>query len=150
MLCRWSRGRPYACLALPCPARPIGPWSRRTGAPKASATRRDRDPWSTLGRHDAGSPCHSTTRNDDLRNVDRTAQQIDAAATQAGRLPHAQAAVGAEQHQGSVARADGVGQAGDLGRVQELHLLPLGDRAGGATQARVVLRRLESAGGLLQ
>jgi hypothetical protein len=34
-----------ACIGLAVPGRPIGPWSRRTGAPEASATRRDR----TLG-----------------------------------------------------------------------------------------------------
>ena len=34
-----------ALIGLAVPGRPIGPWSRRTGAPKASATRRDR----TLG-----------------------------------------------------------------------------------------------------
>jgi hypothetical protein len=31
------------------PGRPIGPWSRRTGAPEASATGRDRTPRSVLG-----------------------------------------------------------------------------------------------------
>ena len=30
--------------ALPCPAGRSGPWSRRTGAPMASATGRDRNP----------------------------------------------------------------------------------------------------------
>jgi hypothetical protein len=49
-----SRGHPVpvleqgrlaqACIGLAVPGRPIGPWSRRTGAPKASATRRDRSP----------------------------------------------------------------------------------------------------------
>jgi hypothetical protein len=63
--------------------------------------------------------------HDDLGDVDGAAQQVDAAAAQAGQLSHAQAAVGAEQHQGSVAGADGVGQAGDLGRVEEAHLLAL-------------------------
>jgi hypothetical protein len=63
--------------------------------------------------------------NDDLGDVDRAAKQVDAATAQAGQLPHPQAAVGAEQHQGAVARADGVGQAGDLGRIEEAHLLPL-------------------------
>src|SRR5215207_10463875 len=29
-----------ACIGLAVPGRPIGPWSRRTGAPEASATRR--------------------------------------------------------------------------------------------------------------
>jgi hypothetical protein len=33
-----------AYIGLAVPGRPIGPWSRRTGAPQASATRRDRDP----------------------------------------------------------------------------------------------------------
>jgi hypothetical protein len=31
-----------ACIGLAVPGRPIGPWSRRTGAPEASATGRDR------------------------------------------------------------------------------------------------------------
>jgi hypothetical protein len=31
------------CIGLAVPGRPIGPWSR-TGAPEASATRRDRNP----------------------------------------------------------------------------------------------------------
>jgi hypothetical protein len=53
--------------------------------------------------------------HDDLGDVDRA----DAAAAQAGQLSHAQPAVGAEQHQGSVARADGVGQASDLGRFRK-------------------------------
>jgi hypothetical protein len=35
--------------SLPCPAGPIGPWSRRTGAPGASATVRDRTPRSARG-----------------------------------------------------------------------------------------------------
>jgi hypothetical protein len=33
-----------ACIGLAAPGRPIGPWSRRTGAPQASATGRDRNP----------------------------------------------------------------------------------------------------------
>jgi hypothetical protein len=33
-----------ALIGLAVPGRPIGPWSRRTGPPKASATRRDRNP----------------------------------------------------------------------------------------------------------
>jgi hypothetical protein len=33
-----------ACISLAVPGRPIGPWSRRTGAPEASATGRDRNP----------------------------------------------------------------------------------------------------------
>jgi hypothetical protein len=33
-----------ACIGLAVPGRPIGPWSRRTGAPEASATGRDRNP----------------------------------------------------------------------------------------------------------
>jgi hypothetical protein len=36
-----------ACIGLAVPGRPIGPWSRRTGAPEASATRRDRNPMLT-------------------------------------------------------------------------------------------------------
>jgi hypothetical protein len=31
-------------IGLAVPGRPIGPWSRRTGAPEASATGRDRTP----------------------------------------------------------------------------------------------------------
>ncbi len=60
--------------------------------------------------------------NDDLGHIDGPAQQVDTAAAQAGELPHAQAAVGAQQRQGAIAGADGVGQPGDLGRVQEAHL----------------------------
>jgi hypothetical protein len=46
-----------ACIGLAAPGRPIGPWSRRTGAPEASATRRDRTPrWSALGRQPRGQP----------------------------------------------------------------------------------------------
>jgi hypothetical protein len=45
-----------ACIGLAVPGRPIGPWSWRTGAPKASVPRRDRRTiapvmihvWSTL------------------------------------------------------------------------------------------------------
>jgi uncharacterized protein len=33
-----------AVIGLAVPGRPIGPWSRRTGAPEASATKRDRNP----------------------------------------------------------------------------------------------------------
>jgi hypothetical protein len=33
-----------ALIGRAVPGRPIGPWSRRTGAPGASATRRDRNP----------------------------------------------------------------------------------------------------------
>jgi uncharacterized protein YegP (UPF0339 family) len=33
-----------ACVGLAVPGRPIGPWSRRTGAPQAAATGRDRKP----------------------------------------------------------------------------------------------------------
>jgi hypothetical protein len=36
-----------ACIGLAVPGRPIGPCSRRTGAPKASATGRDRTPMLT-------------------------------------------------------------------------------------------------------
>ena len=41
--------RPHATvrIGLAVPGRPIGPWSRRTGAPKASATGRDRPPMLT-------------------------------------------------------------------------------------------------------
>jgi hypothetical protein len=45
-----------ACISLAMPGRPIGPWSRRTGAPEASATRRDPDP-------DAHSIAHGTGRD---------------------------------------------------------------------------------------
>jgi hypothetical protein len=41
----WSR----LASALPCPADRSGPWSRRTGAPQASAAGRDRTPRSALG-----------------------------------------------------------------------------------------------------
>jgi hypothetical protein len=40
-----SIGHLLAAIDLAVPGRPIGPWSRRTGAPEASATGRDR----TLG-----------------------------------------------------------------------------------------------------
>ena len=33
-----------ASIGLAVPGRPVGPWSRRTGAPQASATGRDRNP----------------------------------------------------------------------------------------------------------
>jgi hypothetical protein len=36
--------RTTALIGLAVPGRPIGPWSRRTGAPQASATGRDRSP----------------------------------------------------------------------------------------------------------
>src|SRR4029453_5193815 len=45
-----------ACIGLAVPGRPIGPWSRRTGAPQASATGRDRTPWSVLGPQPMGEP----------------------------------------------------------------------------------------------
>jgi hypothetical protein len=45
-----------AVIGLAVPGRPIGPWSRRTGAPEASATRRDRTP-------DAHEIAHGTRRN---------------------------------------------------------------------------------------
>jgi hypothetical protein len=48
--------------------------------------------------------------HDDLGDVAGAARQVDAAAAQAGQLAHAQAAVGAEQDQGSVAGADGIGR----------------------------------------
>jgi hypothetical protein len=34
-------------IGLAVPDRPIGPWPQRTGAPQASATRRDRNPMLT-------------------------------------------------------------------------------------------------------
>jgi hypothetical protein len=40
---RWE-SLPAALIGLALPGRPIGPWSRRTGAPGASATGRDRSP----------------------------------------------------------------------------------------------------------
>jgi hypothetical protein len=52
-------GRPDAGvdIDLAVPGRPIGPWSRRTGAPQASATGRDRTPpWSALGPHEVRIP----------------------------------------------------------------------------------------------
>ena len=42
-----------AVIGLAVPGRPIGPWSRRTGAPEASATGRDRK---TLPRRVRGLP----------------------------------------------------------------------------------------------
>jgi hypothetical protein len=42
-----------AGIGLAVPGRPIGPWSRRTGAPEASATLRDRK---TLPRRVRGLP----------------------------------------------------------------------------------------------
>jgi hypothetical protein len=45
-----------ACIGLAVPGRPIGPWSRRTGAPEASATGRDRNP-------DAYEIAHGTGRD---------------------------------------------------------------------------------------
>jgi hypothetical protein len=46
-----------ACIGLAVPGRPIGPWSRRVGAPEASATRRDRKPSrSVLGPQPTGEP----------------------------------------------------------------------------------------------
>jgi hypothetical protein len=44
-----------AGIGLAVPGRPIGPWSRRTGAPEASATRRDRN-------SDAHGVAHGTGR----------------------------------------------------------------------------------------
>jgi hypothetical protein len=44
-------------IDLAVPGRPIGPWSRRTGAPEGSATGRDRTThWSALGPHEVGNP----------------------------------------------------------------------------------------------
>jgi hypothetical protein len=51
--------RPHATvrIGLAVPGRPIGPWSRRTGAPQTSATGRDRTTyWSALGPHEVGNP----------------------------------------------------------------------------------------------
>jgi hypothetical protein len=54
-----------ALIGLAVPGRPIGPWSRRTGAPEASATGRDRNPepahglltgLAATGRDGAGQP----------------------------------------------------------------------------------------------
>jgi hypothetical protein len=45
-----------ACIGLAVPGRQIGPWPRRTGAPEASATGRDRNP-------DAHEIAHGTRRN---------------------------------------------------------------------------------------
>jgi hypothetical protein len=45
-----------AWIGLAVPGRPIDPWSRRTGAPQASATRRDRNP-------DAHAIAHGTRRD---------------------------------------------------------------------------------------
>lgn len=53
---------------------------------------------------------------DDLGDLDGAAQQVDAAAGQAGELTDTQAPVGADQDQGAIARVDRIGQAGDLGR----------------------------------
>ena len=39
--------RPTALISFAVPGRPIGPWSRRTGAPEASATGRDQTPMLT-------------------------------------------------------------------------------------------------------
>ena len=44
---------------------------------------------------------------------------------QPGQFADAQPSIGADQDQGAVARGDGVGQGGDLGRGQEPHLLPV-------------------------
>jgi hypothetical protein len=43
-----------ACIGLAVPGRPIGPWSPRTGAPKASATGRDGARRYTMGTRGAG------------------------------------------------------------------------------------------------
>jgi hypothetical protein len=50
-LVRW-RSDAGVGSALPCPAGQSGPWSRRTGAPEASATRRDRIPMLTKFAHE--------------------------------------------------------------------------------------------------
>jgi hypothetical protein len=45
-----------ACIGLAVPGRPIGPWSRRTGAPEASAT-------DGTGTSDAHGIAHGTRRD---------------------------------------------------------------------------------------
>jgi hypothetical protein len=52
-----------ACIGLAVPGRPIGPWSRRTGAPEASAT----DGTGTSDAHGTrrDSPGEATTGWDD-------------------------------------------------------------------------------------
>jgi hypothetical protein len=50
-----------AFIGVAVPGRPIGPWSRRTGAPKASATGRDR------ASVRAGSVAHGDRRPADLQ-----------------------------------------------------------------------------------
>ena len=67
----------------------------------------------------------ATNLGDDLGDLHHAPQQVDPAAAQAGQLPDAQAIVGADQDEGAVAQADGVGQAGDLDRGQKPHLLSL-------------------------
>jgi hypothetical protein len=75
----WSR----LASTLPCPAGRSGPWSRRTGAPKTSATRRDRSP-PVHGRYTSNrqvGECKGHGRSPrELRNAGQTAS---AAATQA-------------------------------------------------------------------
>jgi hypothetical protein len=60
----------------------------------------------------------ATHLGNDLGDLDRASQQVDPAAAQAGQLPDPQAAVGADQDQGAIAGADGVGEPGDLDRVR--------------------------------
>jgi hypothetical protein len=58
-----------ASIGLAVPGRPVGPWSRRTGAPEASATRGDR----SLGAHEIAhgtrhdTPGQGSTGRDDAR-----------------------------------------------------------------------------------
>jgi hypothetical protein len=62
---------------------------------------------------------------DGLGHGDRAPQQIDPAAAEPGRLPDAEAAVGADEHQRPVARMDDLGHVDDLGWGEKAHLLPL-------------------------
>jgi hypothetical protein len=62
---------------------------------------------------------------DHLGDLDHPGGQVQALAPQPGHLPDAQAAIGAEQDQRSIARSDRHGEAADLGHGQESHLGPL-------------------------
>jgi hypothetical protein len=68
-----------------------------------------------LGRPE---PQHAPDLGDDLRDLDRPPEQVDATTAQAGQLPDAQAAIAGDQDQGAVARGDHVGQPGGLGWVR--------------------------------
>jgi hypothetical protein len=59
-----------ACIGLAVPGRPIGPWSRRTGAPEASATGRDRTPRPMLGPWGTGPQGHE--RSPTVKKVHRS------------------------------------------------------------------------------